>query len=171
MAFLRQLALLSPGDYQRLIADADRGVAPTNWATNDEEGFAAVQTANSENGKHLLQSCGCISCHELPGMSTAHVGPPLNAYAERQYIAGSIVNLPANTVNWILDPKKYKPRTAMPKLPLQRREAMDIAAYLYRLGSPKRIEAIRQTGGHGHGRPGWGERGDPPPAHSLVPKS
>ena len=81
----------------------------------------------------------------MPYNSRDWAGPLLTGFAERQYIAGSLVNVPTNAMNWIMNPQKYKPDAAMPKLDVKLREAADIAAYLYTLGSRKRIEALRRT--------------------------
>jgi mono/diheme cytochrome c family protein len=143
VAFVRRLSVLSPADYQRLTAAADQGLELTGWGSDDDQGFAQITNANPEKGKQLLARYGCITCHAVPGLSSAHVGPPLTAFAERQYIAGFIVNLPANAMNWIIDPKKYKPQTAMPVLGVTPADAIDITAYLFTLGSPKRMNAIR----------------------------
>ena len=139
VAFLRRLSELSPADYRGLIAAADRGLEPTGWGTDDRDGFAEIKSGNPENGKRLLRQYGCITCHAVPGDTTGDVGPPLTAFAERQYIAGSIVNLPTNTKLWIMNPKRYKPKTAMPALGVMPSESNDIAAYLYTLGSPTRL--------------------------------
>ena len=44
---------------------------------------------------------------------------------------------------WIMDPKGFKPTTAMPNLGVPAADALDIAVYLYTSGDPKRIEALR----------------------------
>jgi len=74
---------------------------------SEAPGFHQAAIETPETGKHLLRQYGCINCHTIPQIGSAYVGPPLTAFAERQYIAGSIVNLPTNTLNWIMDPKKY----------------------------------------------------------------
>ena len=148
VAFLRRLTRLSPAGYQQLTAANDRGLELTDWGMDDDQGFAMLKTGNPKTGRRLLQQYGCVTCHTIPNIATGHVGPPLTAFAERQYIAGSIVNLPSNTINWIMNPKKYKPKTAMPVLEVKPREAADMAAYLYTLGSPERIDRMRQTRAH-----------------------
>ncbi len=140
VAFLRRLGRLSPAEYQGLIAAADRGIALTGWGADDDQGFAEIGAGNPQIGKRLMGQYGCAACHTIPGIGIAYVGPPLTAFAERQYIAGSIVNLPTNAMNWIMNPKKCKPNTAMPVLGVKPHEAVDIAAYLFKLGSRKRID-------------------------------
>jgi cytochrome c2 len=55
-----------------------------------------------------------------------------------------IVNLPTNLMNWIMNPKQYKPATGMPALGVSSPDAADIAAYLYSLGGYERISALQQ---------------------------
>lgn len=148
VAFLRRLSRVSPAEYRQLIAAADQGLEPAGWGMDDDQGFARIKMGDPVKGKQLLRQYGCSACHMIPGIGIAHVGPPLTAFAERQYIAGSIINLPTNTMNWITNPKRYKPNTAMPVLGVKPRETVDIVAYLYTLGSPKRIHTIQQTSAH-----------------------
>jgi cytochrome c1 len=61
----------------------------------------------------------------------AFVGPPLNEYAQRHYIAGNMPNTAENLVLWIQYPQRFEPGTAMPDLGLSEGEARNIAAYLY----------------------------------------
>ena len=68
-----------------------------------------------------------------PGIgSSAQVGPELKAFAQRRYIAGRLPNTPANLIEWIRDPQGVDPGNVMPNLGVSRRDARDIAAYLYR---------------------------------------
>ncbi|HLH01017.1 MAG TPA: c-type cytochrome [Bryobacteraceae bacterium] len=143
VAFMRRLPTISPADYQQLMAAADQGLQPTSWGSADEQGFAQLKSANPEKGKALLVDYGCQSCHAIPAIGPGDVGPPLADFAERQYIAGLLVNLPTNTMNWIRDPQRFKPKTAMPNLGVKAEDARDIAAYLYTLGGPQRIETLQ----------------------------
>ena len=60
-------------------------------------------------------------------------GPPLRGFANRNYIAGSLVNSPENLFRWIREPQQVEAGTAMPNLGVTTGEARDIAAYLYSL--------------------------------------
>lgn len=141
VAFVRRLAVLSPGDYEFMVASADPGAD----GAIEDLGFGWIKTGRRESGRALVQKYGCTTCHVIPEGGSGLVGPPLTAFAERQYIAGSLVNTPANVVAFIMDPEKLKPHTAMPNLGVRRREAIDIAAYLYTFGSPKRLIALQQA--------------------------
>lgn len=86
-------------------------------------------------GAQAIQRNGCHSCHRIPGIAgaTSYVGPPLNGWSERQYIAGNLQNRPDNLIAWIMNPQSIEPGTAMPDMDIDEQEARDIAAYLYTL--------------------------------------
>lgn len=61
------------------------------------------------------------------------MGPPLNFFARRTYIAGELPNTPENLFRWIRSPQSVEPNTAMPNLGLSEEQARDVVAYLYTL--------------------------------------
>ncbi|HEX6386844.1 MAG TPA: cytochrome c3 family protein [Anaerolineae bacterium] len=89
-----------------------------------------------ERGRELVAEYGCPACHTIPGIRGAEskVGPPLTAWSERRYIAGSLANTEENLIRWIIDPQAVEPGTAMPDMGIGEGDAQDIAAYLYTLG-------------------------------------
>ncbi len=95
-----------------------------------------VPEGNPQAGWYAIQAHGCHSCHVIPGVPGANsmVGPPLTDWASRRYIAGSLINQPANMVRWLRDPQALEPDTAMPTIALSETEIRDIAAFLYTLG-------------------------------------
>lgn len=96
---------------------------------------AAAKTGDPARGRQLIASYGCGSCHEVPGVSGANglVGPPLNQFGSRSYIAGMLPNNAANLQHWIMDPQQVVPGNAMPDLGVTKVDAQDIAAYLLTL--------------------------------------
>jgi hypothetical protein len=94
-----------------------------------------VTNGTPEKGKAIISAIGCGVCHTIPGVQGAHgvVGTPLQAFSRRQLIAGAIPNEPAALVQWINDAPSLAPSTGMPRLPLTKEEASDVAAYLYTL--------------------------------------
>lgn len=84
------------------------------------------------NGRRLIAGYGCGSCHVIPGVpgADATIGPPLERFYLRRYIAGRLWNTPDNLAQWIQDPQQIKPGTAMPNMGISANEARDIAAYL-----------------------------------------
>lgn len=97
----------------------------------------AAPAGDREAGRLALQEYGCHSCHHIPGVigADAYVGPPLDAWAERSYIAGSLPNEPEHLVQWIRFPQAIEPGTAMPNLEVSEEAARNMAAYLYTLRS------------------------------------
>ena len=102
-------------------------------AENDEP--AMVEGGDPYRGAQAIQRNGCHSCHRIPGIrgANSYVGPPLNGWSARQYIAGNLQNKPDNLIAWIMNPQAIEPGTAMPNMNIDEREARDIAAYLYTL--------------------------------------
>lgn len=86
-------------------------------------------------GKALLQQYACVTCHNIPGVTGARtfVGPPLDAWAERRFIAGRLANDPDHLIAWIVNPQAVEPGTAMPTTGASPAEARDMAAYLFTL--------------------------------------
>jgi cytochrome c2 len=93
-----------------------------------------VPASSVENGRSLLASYGCGSCHSIPGVpgADARAAPPLGRFYERSYIAGRLSNTEEHLILWIQDPQDFEPGTAMPDLGVTQDEARDMAAYLYR---------------------------------------
>ena len=111
-----------------------------------EPGWAGLQPSaggpgdlpggDPERGRQLIRATyGCGACHVIPGVAGAYgkVGPPLDFWAERVYIAGNLPNQPPYLVRWLRDPQAVEPGTAMPNLGVTEIDARDIAAYLYTL--------------------------------------
>ena len=78
----------------------------------------------------------CGVCHVIPGIPDAvgKVGPALDRYSRRSYVAGKFPNEPDTLVRWIVDPPAMAPQTAMPASAMSEQEARDMAAYLYESG-------------------------------------
>ena len=99
------------------------------------EAPADIPAGDADRGEELIRDYGCGSCHTVPGVAGADgtVGPPLNAFAERDYIAGNLRNTPANLILWIQNPQEIEPGTAMPDIGVTEEDARDIATYLHTL--------------------------------------
>jgi cytochrome c len=107
--------------------------ALTGCERRHERAMYVVAGADATRGPSLIRTYGCHGCHVVPGVTGADglVGPPLTHWSRRTYIAGELPNTPANLVAFIVDPRAFRPRTAMPATGISREEASDIAAYLY----------------------------------------
>ena len=92
-----------------------------------------VKGGNAEHGRLVLERYECGVCHVIPGIPSAvgRVGPSLEQYAVRPYVAGKFANEPETLVRWILDAPAMAPQTAMPAIAMSQQEARDAAAYLY----------------------------------------
>lgn len=90
---------------------------------------------DAEAGMTDMRKYGCVGCHTIPGIEGAQgrVGPPLNQFAERIYIAGRLPNTPENLMLWIQKPQQVAPNNAMPNMGINEQDSRDIAAYLYTL--------------------------------------
>lgn len=86
-------------------------------------------------GELAIQRRPCGGCHEIPGIAGAHgkVGPPLDGFAGRVYIAGRANNTPDALIAFIRNPHSLDPQSAMPPMGIGEAEARDIAAYLLTL--------------------------------------
>ena len=90
---------------------------------------------NPRIGQQLVTRYGCGSCHTIPGISGARatVGPSLERFAQRTYIAGVAPNTRRDLVKWIENPLSIDEKTAMPVLGVKPQDSEDIASYLYTL--------------------------------------
>jgi len=86
-------------------------------------------------GQMKIRNYGCQSCHTIPGVQDAKalVGPPLDHWSKRVYIAGEVPNTTENLKKWLQHPTKIEPKTAMPEMGVTEQDSADIAAYLYSL--------------------------------------
>jgi cytochrome c2 len=96
-----------------------------------------VPGGEPERGRELVADYGCGACHSIPGVPGASgaVGPPLDGFGDRAFIAGALRNEPAALVRWIRSPQSVEPGTVMPDLGVGEPQARHIAAFLYTLRS------------------------------------
>lgn len=96
------------------------------------DGMSPERLASVERGKVALRQHDCGVCHRIPGIRAARgeVGPSLQHYAQRIYVAGKFPHDDAHLASWIQDPPALAPSTAMPNQGVSEQEARDIAAYL-----------------------------------------
>lgn len=97
---------------------------------------AGAAAGDVRAGLRAMEDYGCGACHVYPRggrEAEAFVGPPLDSWSRRAFIAGYLPNNQRNLVAWILDPDSIRPGTAMPDLGVSEIEARDMAAYLLSL--------------------------------------
>ncbi|GFE81977.1 hypothetical protein GCM10011487_39770 [Steroidobacter agaridevorans] len=92
-----------------------------------------VVDGDADRGREALARYECGVCHVIPGVADAvgKVGPALDHYSRRSYVAGKFPNEPDMLVRWIVDAPAMAPQTAMPAISMSEQDARDMAAYLY----------------------------------------
>jgi cytochrome c len=97
--------------------------------------LAGCVPAAEDRGRLLLEQYDCGSCHIIPGVRRAHgrLGPTLESFALRAYIAGELPNRPEVLTAWIQRPSALVPDTLMPDQGLPDEQARDIGNYLMSL--------------------------------------
>lgn len=101
----------------------------------EREPPAARAPGDAKAGRAAIERLQCGACHVIPGVAGARgqVGPPLERFGRRVYLAGKFPRDPALIAQWVADAPAMSPGTAMPKVPMSAGEARDIAAYLSEL--------------------------------------
>jgi len=94
----------------------------------------AMTGGDPERAMTSIMRYGCAACHQIPGAKApgGRAAPSLSGLSDRIYLGGVAENSPDNLVRWIVDPKQFSRKTAMPVTGIREAEARDIAAYLYR---------------------------------------
>jgi hypothetical protein len=94
-----------------------------------------VEGGAAERGAAAIERYQCGACHRIPGIGGARgsVGPDLDGFQRRAYIAGRLPNSPEFLLPWLGDAPALSPSTAMPDVGVTPADARDIAAYLYSL--------------------------------------
>jgi cytochrome c2 len=127
----RHVALLAAALVAGTAVAVSCGGSPETTAAPPQQ----MSAGDPQRGADLIVKYGCGTCHEVPGIKEADglVGPPLDHFADRAYIAGVLPNSPANLEKWIESPQSIVPGNAMPDLGVGHHDAQDITAYLYTL--------------------------------------
>lgn len=130
-AFVQRLPALSTRDYAALTA-ATLDAGPVALARMPDPFVLARPAVDPERGKIAIPQYACQSCHVIPGIvgGRVTVGPALDHYRRRAYIAGYLPNDADNLARWLRSPHAVKPGTAMPDLGVTPRDAADISAYI-----------------------------------------
>lgn len=123
VAFLKAMPFMTAAEYQRWTA-----------ASSDRECPAPIhsQPYSAERTRIMLRQYACDACHQIRGVvgPDTNVGPSLEHWPRRKYIAGVLPNTPENLVRWIVDPQGVSPHTLMPDLDVIEPHAWDMARYL-----------------------------------------
>jgi cytochrome c2 len=93
----------------------------------------AMTRGNPDRAMQAIVQYGCAACHNVPDvqMPGGLAAVPLSGVADRLYVGGVLENTPDNLVRWIVNPKQFNPKSAMPVTGISEAEARNVAAYLY----------------------------------------
>jgi cytochrome c len=109
--------------------------AAATWSARQQaERIARTITGGDPTqAPEIMRRYGCGGCHTIPGVPGADglTGPPLSGLIHRVYIGGVVTNSPDRLIQWIVEPQKLSPRSAMPATGITEAQARDVAAYLY----------------------------------------
>lgn len=133
VAFVKSSLNLTPAEY-RAQRGQPAGDGEERPKPRKPEGPWEPKGAGQRGQVAILQYA-CETCHVIPGIRgpDAHVGPPLGGIAGQLYIAGVLRNTPDHMIEWLRDPQRVDPLSAMPNLGVSDHDARDIATYLYSL--------------------------------------
>jgi cytochrome c2 len=113
------------------------GAVSAVWLGSRQREDAAIAMAltggDPTRAPALIRRYGCGGCHTISAVGGADgtVAAPLDRFRSRVYIGGVLQNSPQNLVRWIVSPRTFSPRTAMPNTGISEADAQDIAAFLY----------------------------------------
>ena len=95
----------------------------------------ALTHGDPDRAPELMVQYGCAGCHTIAGVRSPGglTAQPLSDIGKRQYIGGVAPNTPQNLVRWIVNPKQFSARTAMPVTGVSETQARHIATYLLAL--------------------------------------
>jgi cytochrome c1 len=127
VAFLKTMPRMTAGEYKRFAESSVDAECPKPTTAGEY---------STERAQMMLRQYACDNCHLIEGMvgPITHIGPSLEHWRERRYIAGVLPNTRENLVRWIVDPQGVSPHTLMPDLDVIEPHAEHMARYLMTAG-------------------------------------
>lgn len=123
VAYLKAMPFMTTAEHRQLDASMTTETCP-----------APIQAPSysRENTHIMFRQYACDNCHIIGGMvgPKTHVGPSLEKWRERKYIAGVLPNTHENLVRWIVAPQDVSAHTMMPDLDVLEVHAQYMARYL-----------------------------------------
>ena len=124
-------ATISPekahGEVEYWLKPMHRGkIVQSSCVKCHDKGEALVGGEDIAKGIELFEGLGCFGCHETKGFGkdrNSMIGPDLTEI-------GSKVN-PGWLLEWLKNPKHFRPSTRMPDFRLEEEDAMAITSYLW----------------------------------------
>lgn len=123
VVYLKAMPFMTVSEYEALAA-ASAGLSCPRPTTS--------KAYSTERAQIMLRQYACDNCHVIRGMvgPDTRIGPSLEQWHRRKYIAGVLPNNADNLVSWIVDPQAISPHTLMPNLDVIEPHARDMARYL-----------------------------------------
>jgi mono/diheme cytochrome c family protein len=123
VAYLKAMSFMTVEDYRQLVSTSANTECPVP---------TAAAPYSIERAQITLRQYSCDNCHVIRDMvgPTTLVGPSLEHWYRRKYIAGVLPNTPENLVRWIVDPQAVSPHTLMPDLDVIEPHAQVMTRYL-----------------------------------------
>ena len=127
VAFLKVMPRMTAVEYEQFTASSADAECPRPTTAG---------VYSTERAQIMLRQYACDNCHRIEGMvgPITHIGPSLEHWRERKYIAGILPNTHENLVRWIVDPHGVSPHTLMPDLEVIEPHAEHMARYLMTSG-------------------------------------
>ena len=123
VAYLKRMSFQTRTDYERFARSSQDVQCPIP---------TTAAPYSIEQAQITLRQYACDTCHIIGDMvgPYTHVGPSLENWHRRKFIAGVLPNTPDNLVRWIMDPQEVSAHTLMPDLNVTEPHARTMARYL-----------------------------------------
>jgi mono/diheme cytochrome c family protein len=124
VAFLKRMPEFTFADYQSFAASTTGIDCPR---PEREVAYSA------QRAEILIRQYACHTCHQFDGVvgPITHVGPTLEDWHRRKYIAGVLPNTRENLQRWLLDPRAVSPATLMPDSDMSAEDARHITRFMF----------------------------------------
>jgi cytochrome c len=128
--------LLVAGTFAICLAGGAAGAVYYGWEQDRDarRRTMAITGGDPDRAPAVIAKYGCAACHQIAGIPIPGglAAVPLNDLKQRMYVGGVLTNTPDHLIGWIVNPKRFNPRTAMPITGISEDDARDVAAHLLR---------------------------------------
>lgn len=123
VAYLKAMPFMTVAEHRELDAASAGAACPPPTSAN---------AYSRERTQIMFRQYACDNCHIIGDMvgPKTHIGPSLENWRDRKYIAGILPNTRQNLVRWIVAPQSISPHTMMPDLDVIEPHAEQMARYL-----------------------------------------
>ena len=122
VAFLQAMPFMTRQEYEQKVAQNQDYECPRNEQPIEY---------SHENAQILLRQYACDNCHQIERLvgPKTYIGPVLQDFGRRKFIAGTLPNTHDNLERWLVDPQSVSPATLMPDLGVTEEHARVMAQY------------------------------------------